>query len=160
MMTTLEEVVLSENYKVAALYKFSNIEDPKATSVQIEESCNKYEITGALIIANEGINGTIAATKPNLDKFILYLTERNLIDSSDVKYSWSDKQPFYRMRVTVKSEIVTLGIPNVNPCDLKTTRYLNPVEWNELITSTNETETIVVDTRNNYEVKIGSFRGA
>ena len=95
-----------------------------------------------------------------MDRFISYLVNKNLVEITDVKYSWSNKNPFYRMRVTVKSEIVTMGVPNINPCDMTNTRYLNSFEWNDLINSTSEEETIVVDTRNNYEVKIGSFRGA
>ena len=107
--------------------------------------------------SREGINGTIAALENNLDICIAQLTEWSLVRPSDVKYSWSDVQPFYRMRITVKSEIVTLGLPHINPCHITNTKYVDHDEWNTLLKDNN---TIVVDTRNDYEVKIGSFENA
>lgn len=141
--------------KVAALYKFVYISDPQFLSDTLLQLCKKHRILGALIIAHEGINGTIAGSASDMDAFILEMTD-NITELSvieELKFSEANDPPFYRIRVRVKPEIVTMGRPEVNPAMSKG-QYIEAKDWNALIT---DPEVVVIDTRNSYEVELGSF---
>lgn len=117
--------------------------------------CKEHRILGALIIAHEGINGTVAGLVSDMDAFILDMTstiaELSIIE--ELKFSTAVDPPFYRIRVRVKPEIVTMGHPEVNPA-ITNGQYVEAKDWNALIS---DPEVIVIDTRNSYEVQLGSF---
>ena len=142
-------------YKVAALYKFVLIAEPQSVSDTLNHLCKKHRIQGALIIAHEGINGTIAGVVSDMDAFILDMTNTiiELAVLEEIKFSDAVDPPFHRLRVRVKPEIVTMGFPDVNPA-VSNGKYVEPSEWNELIS---KPDVIVIDTRNSYEVELGTF---
>ncbi|MDQ2090961.1 oxygen-dependent tRNA uridine(34) hydroxylase TrhO [Marimonas arenosa] len=139
-----------------ALYHFAPIADPAATREPLLRLCEENGITGSLLLAREGINGTIAGSVAGLDKVLAHI--RALPGFADI--AWKDspasEQPFRRMKVKLKKEIVTMGQPDVDPT-LKVGRYVEPKDWNALILSP---DVAVIDTRNDYEVAIGTFTGA
>ena len=143
-------------FTVAALYCFAPFEDPAALQGPLKAQCLKAGIRGTLLLAREGINGTIAGTEAGISEILADIRALPGCADLDVKYSTSADWPFQRMKVRLKKEIVTLGRPEVDPArDVGT--YVQPEDWNALIS---DPETIVIDTRNDYEVAIGSFRGA
>ena len=144
------------NYLIATFYKFANISDLNAKQDQIMAWCRSQQIKGTIILAEEGINGTIAGSKQAI-AFVLDKL-RNLPDLADLEYkeSTAKKPPFVRLKVKIKSEIVTLGLPQVNP-NQQVGTYVEPQDWNQIIS---DPEVVVVDTRNDYEVEIGSFKRA
>ena len=148
------------DYKIAALYHFVTLDDFEALRAPITEFCDARDIKGTLLLANEGINGTVAGSVAAIDELISYLKTGNIFKNRfvglDVKYSYSDEAPFLRMKVRLKKEIVTLRAPEANP-NVQVGTYLNPAEWNEIIS---DPEMVVIDTRNDYEVEIGTFKGA
>lgn len=141
---------------VAALYHFTRIEDPAALQPQLREVCDKNGILGTLLLAREGINGTIAGSRAGIDAVLQFI--RNLPDMAALEHkeSFAEAQPFYRMKVRLKKEIVTIGIADVDPNDVVGT-YVEPKDWNAVIS---DPDTVVIDTRNDYEVKIGTFKNA
>jgi UPF0176 protein len=141
---------------VAALYKFAPLSDIKTMQAEILRACKENSICGSLLLAHEGINGTIAGSREGIDNILGFLRSYPPLSDLEHKESFADAEPFYRMKVRLKKEIVTIGIPEVNPNETVGT-YLNPEEWNKVIA---EPDTIVIDTRNDYEVKIGTFKGA
>jgi UPF0176 protein len=143
-------------WKVAALYNFISIDNPSQYQRDIKEYCLAHNICGTLIIAKEGINGTIAGKAEDINVAMDYLDNLCNIRSGELKFSSAKKKPFPRLKVRLKKEIVTLRAPEADPTKLVGT-YINPEEWNDVI---NDTETIVIDTRNRYETKIGMFSGA
>ncbi len=147
-------------YKVAALYHFVALDDYEELRAPLQGFCAEHEIKGTLLLAREGINGTVAGSLEAIDQLIHYLKTGNIFKNRfagiDVKYSYSGKTPFLRMKVRLKQEIVTLRAPEANPNEQVGT-YVTPDEWNEIIS---DPEMVVIDTRNDYEVEIGSFKGA
>ena len=143
-------------YIVAALYHFTRFADPKALREPLLELCKTHGIGGTLLLAHEGVNGTIAGTRAGIDAVLTHL--RGLPGCADLEHkeSLSDTPPFNRMKVRLKREIVTMGQPNVDPL-AGTGHYVDPSDWNALITSP---DVAVIDTRNDYEVGIGTFEGA
>ena len=148
------------DFKVAALYHFVTLDDFEALRAPITEFCEARGIKGTLLLAHEGINGTVAGSAEAIDELIAYFKTGNIFKNRlaglDVKYSHSNKPPFLRMKVKLKKEIVTLRAPEANPNNQVGT-YLDPAEWNEIIS---DPEMVVIDTRNDYEVDIGTFKGA
>ena len=120
------------------------------------EYCQNHQIKGTILLSLEGINGTIAGTATNIEAVIKYLGKDKRLADLDVKYSTASDLPFERIKIRLKREIVTLGIPEVNP-NKQVGNYVEAEQWNDLI---KDEETIVIDTRNSYEVDIGTFRGA
>ncbi len=112
------------------------------------------DVKGTLLIANEGINGTISGTRQGIDNVLEYLRSIEAIGSFTFKESYTDAQPFYRTKVKLKKEIVTMGVENIDPLQ-SVGRYVKPSEWNALIS---DPDVILIDTRNDYEVKIGTFQ--
>ena len=141
--------------KVAALYRFAPMSKLPELREHLLKLCQAQGIKGTLLIAPEGVNGTIAGSDAGIATMVEALRELPGCAELDVKYSRAPALPFKRMKVRVKREIVTMGQPDIDP--LATGRYVSPQEWNTLIA---DPETIVIDTRNDYEVAIGTFHGA
>jgi UPF0176 protein len=142
--------------RVAALYRFARFDDPAAFRPRLLALCKTGGVKGTLLLATEGINGTVAGAPDAIAELIDHLRTLPGCDRLDVKYSWAATMPFYRMKVQVKREIVTLGRAGIDPVKQAGT-YVAPEDWNALIA---DPETLVIDTRNDYEVAIGSFKGA
>ncbi len=144
-------------WNVAALYRFVDVQDILTLKMQTSEICARYDICGTLLLAPEGINGTIGApSSENLEQIMNFLEEKLAISKGEVKYSHASKKPFRRMKVRLKKEIVTLRAPEANPA-LCVGTYVTAENWNSLITNPDIT---VIDTRNEYETAIGIFKGA
>lgn len=140
---------------VAALYKFTRFDDPDAVRAPLLEACNVLGIKGTLLLATEGINGTVAGSAAAINAILGHIRALPGCADTDIKFSHADAMPFFRMKVRVKPEIVTLRVPEVDPT-LRGT-YVQPHEWNTLVDDPN---VIMIDTRNDYEVAIGTFKGA
>ena len=143
-------------FTVAALYHFTRFSDPAALRAPLQEKCDALGITGSLLLAGEGINGTIAGTREGIDAILLYLRALPGCDTLEHKESTASLPPFPRMKVKLKKEIVTMGQPDVNPI-ARVGHYVEAKDWNDLISSP---DVAVIDTRNDYEVGIGTFKGA
>lgn len=143
-------------YLTAALYKFVSLPDYKALQAPILAACVVNHIKGTLLLAEEGINGTIAGLPEDIHKVLNYLRQDPRLADLEHKESYADEHPFYRMKVKLKKEIVTLGVPGVSPTKQVGT-YVKPEDWNALIS---DPDVILIDTRNDYEVDIGTFKGA
>ena len=143
-------------YTIAALYHFTRFEDPAALKPALLDLCVSQDVKGTLLLAQEGVNGTIAGPRAGIDAVIAHL--RNLPGCKDLEWkeATSETPPFPRMKVRIKREIVTMGQPDVDPAS-KVGNYVDPADWNELIKSP---DVAVIDTRNDYEVAIGTFEGA
>ena len=140
---------------VAALYRFSPFSDCERLRDGLEVVCADHGIKGTLLLAQEGINGTIAGTQTGIDATLAYIRTLPGCEQLSVKLSQAAVMPFYRMKVRIKREIVTMGQPHIDP--LEAGHYLSADDWNTLIS---EPDTLVIDTRNDYEVRIGTFAGA
>ncbi|MEL4897538.1 oxygen-dependent tRNA uridine(34) hydroxylase TrhO [Crocosphaera sp. Alani8] len=143
-------------YTIASFYKFFPFPDCTDKQPLLFECCHNYHIKGTILLSLEGINGTIAGSSDNIQAIINYLVADKRLADLDVKYSTAFKIPFEKIKIRLKQEIVTLGKPDINP-NKQVGTYVTPEEWNDLI---NDEETIVIDTRNSYEVDIGTFKGA
>ena len=141
---------------VASLYKFVEIDDLSPLQDDLYAICNENNIMGTILLADEGINGTISGNANKLKDTIKILMKDKRFSNIEIKYSLTDKQPFNRMKVRLKKEIVTIGLPNINP-NKKVGTYVKPEDWNDIISNP---DVIVIDTRNIYETKIGSFKNA
>ena len=141
---------------VAALYKFVTIGDVETLRQRLQALCDANQIRGTLLLANEGINGTIAAARPGMAAFLDWLHGDERFAGLSLKFSYSPDQPFLRMKVRPKREIVTMGCPDISPAE-KTGTYVEPKDWNRLLA---DPEVMLVDTRNTYETAIGMFAGA
>jgi len=143
-------------YTIAALYHFTPLSDLPALQKDIKSLCEAQGIKGTLLLAKEGINGTISGTATAIDAFLNALAERQVFDGLSWKLSHSPDNPFGRLKVRLKNEIVTMGQPDIDPRNSVGT-YVDPDQWNDLIASD---DVVVIDTRNDYEVAIGTFEGA
>ena len=135
---------------VYALYKFTRLDDFEKIQKPLKKFMELLDVRGTLLLAKEGINGTIAGEKINIDKVLVYLQSDKRLADIGYKYSYSEKPPFKRLKVKLKKEIVTLGISDIDPTHSSGT-YVKPSDWNELI---NDPEVVLIDTRNNYEYEI------
>ncbi len=145
-----------KEYVVAALYKFTPLENFESFRQPLKDTCDSSSVTGTLLLAKEGINGTIAGSREGIDKVLNHIRSIPGLSTLEHKESYTEEQPFLRMKVRLKREIVTMGEPDIDPLASVGT-YIDPKDWNELISSP---DVILVDTRNDYEVKIGTFKGA
>lgn len=141
---------------VAALYKFVRLPDFEALRAPLHKVMTDHEVRGTLLLAAEGLNGTIAGSREGVDAVLNFLRADPRIDTLTAKESYTQENPFYRSKVKLKKEIVTMGVEDIDPNDIKGT-YVKPEDWNALIA---DPDVLVVDTRNNYEVKIGTFKNA
>jgi len=143
-------------FSIAAFYKFTKISLLSELQTEFYEFLNSSGIKGTVLLAEEGINGTVSGSSKSIDKFKNFLFEKDLLSESDFKVSSADFMPFPRLKVKLKKEIVTIGDCEINPGE-KVGEYVDPLDWNQLIT---DEDVLVLDTRNTYEVSIGSFEGA
>ncbi|MEQ5871997.1 rhodanese-related sulfurtransferase [Sagittula sp. NFXS13] len=143
-------------YTVCALYHFTRFPDHTALRDPLLALCREAHVTGSLLLAAEGINGTIAGPRDGIDAVLAHL--RGLPGCADLewKLSTAEVRPFARMKVRLKKEIVTMGQPDVDP-KARVGHYVDPADWNDLIRSP---DVAVIDTRNDYEIAIGTFEGA
>ncbi|MEL6580219.1 MAG: rhodanese-related sulfurtransferase [Cyanobacteria bacterium J06621_12] len=143
-------------YLIATFYKFANIADLPAKQKQILAWCEAEDIKGTIILAGEGINGTIAGSEQAIASILTNLRSLPNFADLDHKESTAQQPPFAKLKVKIKSEIVTLGLPEVDP-NRQVGTYVEPQNWNQVI---GDPEVVVVDTRNDYEVEIGTFERA
>ncbi|MEM7472432.1 MAG: rhodanese-related sulfurtransferase [Pseudomonadota bacterium] len=143
-------------FTVAALYHFTRFDDPDALRPAMVSLCAEHGIRGTLLVAREGINGTVAGPRAGIDALLAHLRALPGCDTLEHKESTASEMPFNRMKVRLKREIVTMGQPDVDPT-AGTGHYVEPEDWNALIQSE---DVAVIDTRNDYEVAIGTFQGA
>lgn len=150
----------TQPYKVMAIYKFADLPDAAAIQPELAALCCGRGIKGTLILAPEGINGTVAGTAEAIDALADWLFAGPVLagrlDGAEVKYSTASDMPFLRMKVRLKPEIVTLRAPEANPAKAVGT-YVEPADWNGLI---ERNDVVLVDTRNDYEVGLGTFQRA
>ncbi|MFL2839075.1 MAG: rhodanese-related sulfurtransferase [OM182 bacterium] len=141
---------------VAALYRFARFPDFEAFRQPLFEAMLAAEVRGTLLLAAEGINGTIAGSRLGIDKVLDFLQQDERFAGLEVKESYVDDNPFYRTKVKLKKEIVTMGVKDIDPNEIVGT-YVDAEDWNELIS---RPDVLLLDTRNKYEVEIGTFDGA
>lgn len=145
-------------YKVAAFYDFLSIIDQEILLIKEELTtlAANQEIKGTILLASEGVNGTVCGTENAIVLFIETLEKLLKVSDINVKYSWTDKQAFRRFKARQKKEIVTIGLKQVNPAK-SVGKYIKACEWNEFL---EDPDSVIIDTRNEYEIKIGNFAGA
>jgi UPF0176 protein len=141
---------------VATFYKFVKLPDFAQMQAPLLAYCQAQGIRGTILLAAEGINGTIAGCRQAIDSVLSFLRSDPRLIDLEHKESHADSPPFDRLKVRLKKEIVTLGLPEIDPSDRVGT-YVSPQEWNALIS---DPEVTLIDTRNDYEVSIGTFKGA
>ena len=146
----------ASSLRVAALYQFARFADCAALREPLLALCRAQGVRGTLLLAGEGINGTIAGRHDGIARVVDHIRALPGCGQMDVKYSTAATMPFHRMKVRLKREIVTMGQPDLDPLTSVGT-YVSPQDWNALIA---DPETIVIDTRNDYEVAVGTFAGA
>ncbi|SMX26297.1 putative rhodanese-related sulfurtransferase [Pelagimonas phthalicica] len=143
-------------FTVCALYHFTRFDTPADLQHPLQDLCRDQKITGTLLLAQEGINGTVAGSAAGIDALLAHIRALPGCDTLEWKLSTAQERPFARMKVRLKREIVTMGQENVDP-RAQVGHYVEPEDWNELIRSP---DVAVIDTRNDYEVAIGTFEGA
>lgn len=141
---------------IAALYHFASLPDYRELRDPITAKCREHRVVGTLLLAEEGLNGTIAGPENGLRALLTYLRSDPRLAALAHKESWADETPFVRLKVRLKKEIVTLGVPGTDPTKVVGT-YVQPVDWNALIS---QPDVVLIDTRNTYETVMGTFEGA
>lgn len=141
---------------VSALYHFVTLENYQALRQPLHDFMIAHEIKGTLLLAQEGINGTVAGSRQSIDSLHAWLRSDKRLKDLRSKESYDDSMPFYRTRVKLKKEIVTMGVEGIDPKQVVGT-YVKPEDWNDLIS---DPEVTLIDTRNDYEVAIGTFKNA
>ena len=141
---------------VAALYRFVKLGDHESMRQPIADVMDQFGVRGTLLLASEGINGTVAGTREGIDELLAYLRGLDGLSELEVKESFCDEIPFKRARVRLKKEIVTMGVDGIDPNHSVGT-YIDPADWNDLL---DDPDVLLIDTRNEYEIAIGTFPGA
>jgi len=141
---------------VCALYKFVTLDNYQALRYPLLTVMQENGICGTLLLAQEGINGTVAGSRAGIDTLLDWLRQDPRLATLDYKESYTDKPPFHRTKVKLKKEIVTMGVPGIDPTHVVGT-YVDPQAWNDLI---RDPEVVLIDTRNIYEVEVGTFHNA
>jgi len=144
------------SFIVAAFYQFTALPEFQAYQEDLAKIASESEVYGTILLASEGINGTIAGPRKGIDAVLSHLKTLPGCAKLDWKEALTDKNPFHRMKVRLKKEIVTMGVPGLDP-EKSYERYVEPHDWNAVIS---DPDTLVIDTRNDYEVAIGAFQGA
>ena len=144
------------SFVVAALYKFVELPDYRDLQPRIQDLCEANDIRGTLLLAEEGLNGTVCGPRERMAVFLGWLENEKRLAGLSLKFSAAPEQAFLRMKVRLKREIVTMGRPEIRPAETTGT-YVEPAEWNALV---DDPDVLVIDTRNHYETAIGSFTGA
>lgn len=143
-------------YVIAAMYKFVRLDNYEEIRETLLNKMLLHDIKGTLLLAKEGINGTVSGTRENIDTLLEFLRSDKRLADIEHKESYAEEHAFYRTKVKLKKEIVTMGVENIDP-NTEAGKYLQPEEWNNLL---EDPEVVLIDTRNKYEVKVGSFEGA
>ncbi|MCW8880483.1 MAG: rhodanese-related sulfurtransferase [Kangiellaceae bacterium] len=143
-------------YVVCALYKFVALPNFQAIRQPLFDFMNQELIRGTLLLAHEGINGTVSGSRESVDKLLNWLDKQEGLEGISYKESYTDESPFKRTKVKLKKEIVTMGVENIDPNKVVGT-YVEPKDWNALI---EDPEVVLVDTRNDYEIAVGTFKNA
>jgi UPF0176 protein len=146
----------SDSVVVAALYRFTTLPDFDSFQKPLQDLMAEHDVRGTLLLASEGINGTIAGSREGIDCVINWLRQDPRFAPLETKESYVDEMPFYRAKVKLKKEIVTMGVTDIDPTHIVGT-YVEPKDWNALIS---DPDVLLVDTRNDYEVEIGTFENA
>lgn len=141
---------------VCAMYKFVRLDDYENIRAPLLKTLLKHHVKGTLLLAAEGINGTVAGSREGIDALLAWLAKDPRLADIVTKESYDDEVPFYRSKVKLKKEIVTMGVEGIDPNHVVGT-YVKPADWNALIS---DPDVLLVDTRNDYEVNIGTFKGA
>jgi UPF0176 protein len=142
---------------VAAFYRFTDVAYPGELRTELQALCDESQLLGTILVASEGVNGTLAGSRKAIETVLAWLADKLALDVAiDARWTESAEAPFRRMRVREKNEIVTLGRSDVRP-DRRTGVPIGPMEWNRLI---EQPDTLLIDTRNHYEVEIGTFPNA
>ena len=144
------------NIVVAALYHFATLDDYQGMRQPIQDFCDAHGLKGSLLLAREGINGTVAGSREGIDALLEFLRDDDRLQALEHKESFASEPPFYRMKVKLKKEIVTLGVEGVDP-NVCVGTYIEAKQWNDVIS---DPDVLVLDTRNDYEYEIGTFKGA
>jgi len=147
---------MEKHIVVAALYHFADLADFREMRGPLQAVCDAQGIKGSLLLAAEGINGTVAGTRAGIDALLAHLKGDARLRDLEHKESTAEAMPFYRMKVKLKKEIVTLGAPEANP-NVCVGEYIDPQDWNALIS---DPDVLLLDTRNDYEYEVGTFKGA
>jgi len=147
---------IMSNIVVCAMYKFVRLENFEVLREPLHATMVANEVRGTLLLAQEGINGTVAGTRAGIDALLAWLETDERLANIVTKESFDEANPFYRTKVKLKKEIVTMGVEGIDPNQVVGT-YVKPKDWNALIS---DPEVVLVDTRNDYEVKVGTFTGA
>lgn len=145
-----------QEYLIAAFYKFTQLDDYINLKKPFLKAMQAHNIKGTLILASEGINGTVSGREEDVCQFFDYLNQDARINPLRFHKSYDDTVPFAKAKIKLRKEIVTMGVEALNPAQ-KTGIHLNPEDWNKLIS---DKDTLVIDTRNEYEVSLGTFEGA
>lgn len=145
-----------QSFVIMALYKFIDRPNFSRHKKPIDDFCKAQGIKGTLLLAQEGINGTVAGSQQAIDSLIEFLQQAMKFGPIEYKLSYDNHMPFHRMKIKLKKEIVTIGKPEAQPTQ-QTGVYVTPEEWNQLL---QDPEVVVLDTRNDYEVNIGTFKNA
>lgn len=143
-------------FVVCALYKFATLEDFESMRQPLHDVMEANGVRGTLLLAREGVNGTVAGSREGIDAVLAWLRSDSRLADLSHKESFNDEMPFYRTKVKLKKEIVTMGVEGIDPRQVVGT-YVKPQDWNSLIA---DPDVIVIDTRNDYEVQIGTFERA
>ncbi len=146
----------SQKIVLAAMYKFVHLPDFRVLREKLVQVCEKQSLKGTLLLAEEGINGTVAGGREGIDNLLCFLKQDSRFSDLEHKESFVSQMPFYRMKVRLKKEIVTMGVPDTDPNQLNGAK-VDYKEWNELIS---DPDVLVIDTRNEYECEIGTFKNA
>jgi UPF0176 protein len=142
-------------YTIAAFYCFVALPDPASLREELRTAFNEQELCGTILIAREGVNGTVAGSEEVIDRLLKMLAEKVGLNRADVKFATSEEQPFGKLKFLVKQEILAFRKAEVDPANCGT--YVQPQDWNALIA---DPEVLLLDTRNHYEVEMGTFAGA
>lgn len=143
-------------YTIASFYKFVNLDNYEALKAPILEVMKAHDLLGTIILSQEGINGSFAGTAENVLFLYAHFMQDHRLTSLYFKETYSDLMPFEKAKVKFRKEIVTMGIPGIDP-HKETGVHVSPLEWNALISNP---EVVVIDTRNTYEVELGTFKNA
>ena len=143
-------------FLTAAFYKFVSFPDYADHKPALLQACEQHHVKGIILLASEGVNGTIAGAPDDVHAVLRYLRQDPRLANLQHKESYATKPPFHRMKVRLKREIVTLGVPDIHPPSMAGS-YVKPQDWNTLLS---DPDVVVIDTRNDYEVELGTFKGA
>jgi len=141
---------------IVAMYKFVRLDNYEAMQPIVLSFCQERDIYGTLLLAEEGLNGTLAGTRRAIDELLNFLKTDGRLADLEYKESYADEIPFHRTKVKLKKEIVTMGQPNIKPSDRSGIR-VDPDQWNDIIS---DPDVLLIDTRNEYEYQIGTFKDA